>query len=89
MGGMNDLRIDESLMCELRTLFSEKLNIDVPSLEADLIESGLLDSLRLVELLLEIEAGLGHRIPIEEIDLDDLRSVARIARLIEARAAAA
>ena len=79
----------ETLVVNLQALFRERLNIDVPSVEADLIESGLLDSLRLVELLLEIEAGLGHRIPIEEIDLDDLRSVARIARLIEARAAAA
>ncbi len=80
MGSMN-----EPLVRDLRALFSDKLNIDVPSAEADLIESGLLDSLRLVELLLEIEAGLGHRIPIDEIELDDLRSVARIARLISTR----
>jgi acyl carrier protein len=60
----------------------------VPSPDADLIDGGLLDSLRLVELLLEIEAGLGCRIPIDEIDLDDLRSISRIARLIGERAAA-
>jgi D-alanine--poly(phosphoribitol) ligase subunit 2 len=60
----------------------------VPSPDADLIDGGLLDSLRLVELLLEIEAGLGCRIPIDEIELDDLRSVRRIARLIEARSPA-
>jgi D-alanine--poly(phosphoribitol) ligase subunit 2 len=66
-------------------LFAEKLNIEVPSADADLIETGLLDSLRLVELLLEIEASLGCRIPVDEIDLDDLRSVSRIAKLIAAR----
>jgi len=82
---MSEARTVDPLVRELRALFSEKLNIDVPSVEADLIESGLLDSLRLVELLLEIEAGLGHRIPIDEIELDDLRSVARIARLIASR----
>jgi acyl carrier protein len=85
MGSMSEARTVDPLVRELRSLFSEKLNIDVPSVEADLIESGLLDSLRLVELLLEIEAGLGHRIPIDEIELDDLRSVARIARLIASR----
>ena len=85
MGSMSEARTVDPLVRELRALFSDKLNIDVPSVEADLIESGLLDSLRLVELLLEIEAGLGHRIPIDEIELDDLRSVARIARLIASR----
>jgi D-alanine--poly(phosphoribitol) ligase subunit 2 len=57
----------------------------VPSADADLIESGLLDSLRLVELLLHIEASLGLRIVLDEIELDDLRSVRRIARLLAAR----
>ena len=70
---------------ELIELFSEKLNIEVPSPDTDLIESGLLDSLRLVELLLHIEATLGFRIALDEIDLDDLRSVKRIARLLAAR----
>ena len=70
---------------ELIELFSEKLNIEVPSPDTDLIESGLLDSLRLVELLLQIEASLGFRIALDEIDLDDLRSVRRIARLLAAR----
>jgi len=69
----------------IHELFSEKLNIEVPSPDTDLIESGLLDSLRLVELLLEIEASLGVRLDLEEIDLDDLRSVKRIARLLAAR----
>jgi len=66
-------------------LFAEKLNVEVPCADTDLIETGLLDSLRLVELLLEIEASLGCRIPVDEIDLDDLRSVNRIVRLIAAR----
>jgi acyl carrier protein len=66
-------------------LFSEKLHIEVPSPDTDLIDSGLLDSLRLVELLLHIEASLGFRIALDDIDLDDLRSIRRIARLIDAR----
>ena len=74
-----------AIVRDVSALFLDKLGIEVPSPDADLIDGGLLDSLRLVELLLEIEAGLGCRIPIDEIELDDLRSVRRIARLIEAR----
>ena len=80
MGSMIDPIIES-----LRALFSDKLAIEVPSPDTDLIENGLLDSLRLVELLLEIEAGMGHRIPLEEIELDDLRTVGRIARLLAER----
>jgi D-alanine--poly(phosphoribitol) ligase subunit 2 len=74
-----------TLLGDVSALFRDKLGIEVPSPECDLIENGLLDSLRLVELLLEIESSLGCRIPIDEIDLDDLRSVRRIVRLIEIR----
>ena len=77
----------ESLVLELQALFRETLNIDVPSVDADLIESGLLDSLQIVQLLLQIESDLGYRIALDEIDLDDLRSVARLARVIMAKTA--
>jgi acyl carrier protein len=80
MGSMIDPIIES-----LRALFSDRLAIEVSSPDTDLIENGLLDSLRLVELLLEIEAGMGHRIPLEEIELDDLRTVGRIARLLAER----
>lgn len=76
-----------SIVGELNALFSEQLHIEVPGPEADLIDSGLLDSLQLVQLLLHIEQHLGVRIPLEEVALDDLRSVARLAGLITARTA--
>jgi acyl carrier protein len=72
---------------ELTALFSEKLFIDVPSPETDLIETGLLDSLQLVQLLLHIEQRLGVCIPLEEVALEDLRSIARLAEVIRARTA--
>ena len=75
----------DEIVRRLGRLFATRLHIEVPSAETDLIETGLLDSLRLVELLLHIETDLGWRIPLEDIDLDDLRSVRRIAALIEQR----
>jgi acyl carrier protein len=74
------------LIGELSALFDEALHIEVPSPDTDLIESGLLDSLQLVQLLLHIEERMATRIPLEEVELDDLRSVGRLAGLIAQKA---
>lgn len=74
------------LIDELNALFDQALHIEVPSPDTDLIDSGLLDSLQLVQLLLHIEERLGTRIPLEDVELDDLRSVARLANLIAEKA---
>jgi acyl carrier protein len=66
----------------LRALFLEHFHVEVPSADADLLESGVLDSLQLVDLLLLIEQRFARRIAIESIDLDDLRSLSRIASLL-------
>jgi acyl carrier protein len=74
-----------NIVDELNALFEEALHMEVPGPHTDLIESGLLDSLQLVQLLLQIEERMGARIPLEEVDLDDLRSIGRLAALIEER----
>ena len=71
----------------LHTLLREQLHVEVPSADADLLETGVLDSLQLVDLLLLIEQHFGRRIAIEAIDLDDLRSLTRLARLLATTAA--
>jgi len=38
-----------------------------------------------VQLLLQIEERMGARIPLDEVELDDLRSVSRLAGLIAQR----
>jgi len=73
----------------LRALFAAHFHVDVPSDDTDLLETGALDSLQLVDLLLLIEQSFGQRIPIESIDLDHLRSLRRLAQLLAAPAAAA
>jgi acyl carrier protein len=74
-----------NIVDELNALLEEALHMEVPGPHTDLIESGLLDSLQLVQLLLQIEERMGARIPLEEVDLDDLRSIGRLAALIEER----
>jgi acyl carrier protein len=73
-----------SLVARLNALFIEKLNVKVPTPDTDLLASGLLDSMQIVELLLQIEHQFGLRIDLGRVDFDDLRSLAGIARLIEA-----
>jgi D-alanine--poly(phosphoribitol) ligase subunit 2 len=57
----------------------EALSVEVPSHDTDLIEAGLLDSLALVSLLAELEEALGVELPVDELEVDDFRSVERIA----------
>jgi D-alanine--poly(phosphoribitol) ligase subunit 2 len=72
----------------LGALFAETFHIEVPSPDTDLLESGLLDSFQFVELLLELERRFGVRVRIDDIELDDLRTLARIARMVAAPKAA-
>jgi D-alanine--poly(phosphoribitol) ligase subunit 2 len=74
-----------SISQRLLNLFGDAFRIDPPAPDIDLIETGILDSLQLVELLYRLEQEFGARIPIEDIDLDDLRTLERITRLVVAR----
>jgi D-alanine--poly(phosphoribitol) ligase subunit 2 len=78
-----------AIIGRLAALFVESLHVAVPSPDTDLLETGVLDSLQLVELLLQLEQRFGFQIKIDEIDLDDLRTLRRIARLVVVRTAAA
>lgn len=50
--------------------------------DIDLLETGLVDSIGLVELILELEERFGVSLPMEDLEIDDFRSVYRIADLI-------
>jgi len=73
-----------AIVQRLGALFVESLHIEAPSADTDLFETGILDSLQLVELLLQLEQRFGFKIRIDDINLDDLRTLARIARLVAA-----
>jgi methoxymalonate biosynthesis acyl carrier protein len=67
----------------LRTIFLEKLAITVETADTDLLETGLVDSVTLVELVLTLEERFGVSLPFEDLEIDDFRTLARIAALIE------
>jgi len=78
-----------TIIRRLGALFVESLHIEVPSADTDLFETGILDSLQLVELLVQLEQRFGFKIKIDDIDLDDLRTLTGIAGLVAARTAGA
>jgi D-alanine--poly(phosphoribitol) ligase subunit 2 len=73
----------------LGAVFTESFHIEVPSADTDLLETGILDSFQFVELLLQLEQNFNLRIKIDDIDLEDLRTLARIARLVAANGGSA
>ena len=70
---------------DLRKLFVESFHIEVPAPDTDLLDTGTLDSLQFVELLIQLEKRFNLSIRIDDLELDDLRSLERIAKLVAAR----
>jgi methoxymalonate biosynthesis acyl carrier protein len=66
-------------------LLSERAHVEAPSADTDLMESGLLDSLMLVELMSSLEEQFGIHIPFDEVEIDNFRSARRIAEFINQR----
>jgi acyl carrier protein len=72
----------KNLENQLIRLFAEKLHVEVPSVETDLIDTGLVDSLTFVEFLAQLEAGFGVQVSLEDLEIDRFRTISRIARFI-------
>jgi len=71
-----------SVQGRLLALFSEIMHVEVPSVETDLFDSGILDSQRFVELLLHIEKHFNTPIDIEDFEIENFRCIEKIAALI-------
>ena len=75
---------DPAIVERLGALFAQSFHIEVPSPDTDLLESGILDSFQFVELLAQLEQYFGLRLRIDDLELDDLRTLERIARMVAA-----
>ena len=73
---------DNALVNAIYAVLRERLMVIVSSADIDLFETGLVDSIGLVELILALEDRFGISLPMENLEIDDLRSVDRIAGLI-------
>ena len=69
----------------ITALFAEDLQLQVPTRDTDLFDTGLVDSLRFVELVLKLEQEFGVEIPVETVELEHFRTVESIAQLVMSR----
>src|SRR5438270_2719108 len=76
------MSVDNHLIGNIQELFADKLLVEVESLDTDLLEAGLLDSLALIQLLVQLEERFGVKIAVDELEIDDFRSIGSIARLV-------
>jgi acyl carrier protein len=67
---------------QLTQLFATNLNLAVASPELDLIATGLLDSLTFIDLLVQLEHEFGVQIDLDNLKVDNFRSIASIAAFI-------
>lgn len=84
------MTVTDQFVERLGALFADTFHVAVPAPQADLLDEGILDSFQFVELLVQIEKRFDLRIDISGADLEDLRTLQRlagfIARTSEARA---
>jgi D-alanine--poly(phosphoribitol) ligase subunit 2 len=73
---------DSPLVSGIFAALRDRLLVIVASADVDLFETGLVDSIGLVELILELEDRFGISLPMDNLEIDDLRTVRRIADLI-------
>jgi acyl carrier protein len=67
---------------KLADIFLQHLNIEVPASDTDLLAAGIMDSLALVELLLRLEQTFGAGVSIDDLELDNFRSLDSIAGFV-------
>lgn len=66
----------------IQKAFLAVLNVEIDDPDEDVIDSGMLDSLGLIELLVEVEREFGVQLDLEELDVDDFRTPRRIAGVV-------
>ena len=67
---------------EIQSIFSDVLLRKGVTPSTDLLESGLLDSMSFVELLLNLEQRFGYSPNLADLDLEHFRSINKIAELV-------
>ena len=73
---------DNHLETRILGLLRNKLQVNVESMDTDLLDTGLLDSLGLVELIVLLESDFGVRVAMDDLDPEHFQSVNRIATLV-------
>ena len=63
-------------------VFADVVGIEAPDPGIDLIETGIIDSLTLIELIHALELEFKTELPLEELDIERFRTIDTIAELV-------
>jgi methoxymalonate biosynthesis acyl carrier protein len=75
---------DQALYDQIAAFFFDRLNLTVVSAAEDLFETGVLDSMAFVDLVMHLEQQFDIRISTNEMEPDNFRSIAKIATFVAA-----
>ena len=78
--------VNSTICHKLHSIFEHRLQVAVPSDTADLFETGLMDSLMLVDLLSELEREFSFHLTLSELNTDAFRSIERITEFVAGQA---
>ena len=76
---------NKAIQAAVAKVFNDALDVYVPSPTTDLLESGILDSQKFVELLLHLEQTFDVKVDLEDFEIDNFRSIETIASLLARR----
>ena len=75
----------DSVEERVQAILNHRLQVDSPDADEDLFKAGILDSLSFVDLLLALEEEFSIHVALDQVDLDDFRSVSRICDYIRSQ----
>jgi acyl carrier protein len=68
----------------IHRIFVDQLALQV-DMDTDVIDNGMLDSVAFVQLLVGLEQEFGVTVDVSALQLDDFRSISRIAQFVTAK----
>lgn len=71
-----------NIEAEIAKLFTDVLNVDVPLATTDLLDTGILESGKFVELLICMEQKFDVQIDLDDMEIENFRCIERIANLV-------
>ncbi|WP_214365556.1 phosphopantetheine-binding protein [Pseudonocardia sp. H11422] len=73
----------EEVSLRIVVLMRDRLKVDVPDTDADLFDTGLLDSLALVMLIAALEESFACELPLDDFDIENFRTTRRITEFLD------
>ena len=73
----------ESVRRRILEIFFERFDTRIASADVDLLEGRHVDSLRIVDLVFELERHFGVTLDCEQLEIEDFRTISRLAERLQ------